>query len=251
MTHSLCNITQALPWILGAACIAAVSLPAHADRLPPGVQVIHMHQPPYLDRPPGSGPYSQSDINDAMGLAKIGDAEAQANLGIMLQTRGEYKEAAYWYQQAANAGVANAQYNMGTLYFNGEGVAQDYAKAHEWFMRAAKRGNKYAEFQLGMTYFTGQGVNKDPTKEIFWYEKAARHGVPAAAYNLGVIYNNGDEVAPDYVRAYAWLLLAQKGNLDTSSALSAVGTNLSPDQIKQAEKLSHTLERDPASDAGR
>ncbi|MGH8362919.1 MAG: tetratricopeptide repeat protein [Gammaproteobacteria bacterium] len=251
MQRSLSNITRLLPWLLGAACIVASSLPAHADLLPPGVQVIHMHQPPYLDRPPGSGPYSQSDINDAMGLAKIGDAEAQANLGIMLQTRGEYKEAAYWYQQAARAGVANAQYNMGTLYFNGEGVPQDYAKAHEWFTRAARRGNKYAEFQLGMTYFTGQGVNKDPQQEIYWYEKAARQGLPAAAYNLGVIYNNGDEVPPDYVRAYAWLLLAQEGKLDTSSALTAVATNLSPDQIKQAQKLSHALERDPASNAGR
>lgn len=251
MQRSFSNIKWVLPWLLGVAFVAAFSLTAHADHLPPGVQVIHMHQPPYLDRPPGSGPYSQSDINDAMGLAKIGDAEAQANLGIMLQTRGEYKEAAYWYQQAARAGVANAQYNMGTLYFNGEGVPQDYAKAHEWFLRAATRGNKYAEFQLGMTYFTGQGVNKDPTKEIFWYEKAARHGVPAAAYNLGVIYNNGDEVSPDYVRAYAWLLLAQKGNLDTSGALTAVAANLSPDQIKQAETLSHTLERDPTSNAGK
>ena len=106
MNRSLSNIMRLLPWLLGAAFVVASATAAHADHLPPGVQVIHMHQPPYLDRPPGSGPYSQSDINDAMGLAKIGDAEAQANLGIMLQTRGDYKQAAYWYQQAARAGVA-------------------------------------------------------------------------------------------------------------------------------------------------
>lgn len=245
MQRLLSKITWLSPWLLAAALLIAWANPVHADRLPPGVLVIHMHQPPYLDRPPGSGPFSQSDINDAMELAKLGDAEAQANLGIMLQSRGDYKQAAYWYQQAANAGVANAEYNMGTLFFNGEGVAQDYAKAHEWFARAARRGNKYAEFQLGMTYFTGQGVNKDPNQEIFWYEKAARHGVPAAAYNLGVIYNNGEEVPPDYVRAYAWLLLAQKGGLNADSALAAVAQNMTPGDIQKAKALSKTLDSDP------
>lgn len=247
MKISLRNMTQIFPWLMAAAFIIALAGPAHADLLPPGIQVIHVHKPAYLDRPPGSGPYSQADIQDAMELAKLGDAEAQANLGIMLQSRGEYQKAAYWYGQAAQAGIANAQYNMGTLYFNGEGVPQDYAKAHEWFERAAQRDNQYAEFQLGMTYYTGQGVPKDPAKEIYWYEKAARQGLPAAAFNLGVIYNNGTEVPPDYVRAYAWMLVAQKGGLDTSSALSAIAQNLSPEQIKQAEKLSQSLVADPRS----
>lgn len=245
MKRLLPKITWLSPWLLAAAFLVVWANPAHADHVPPGVLVIHMHQPPYLDRPPGSGPFSQSDINDALELAKLGDAEAQANLGIMLQSRGDYKQAAYWYQQAANAGVANAEYNMGTLFFNGEGVAQDYAKAHEWFAHAARRGNKYAEFQLGMTYFTGQGVNRDPNQEIFWYEKAARHGLPAAAYNLGVIYNNGEEVPPDYVRAYAWLLLAQKGGLDANSALTAVAQNMTPGDIQKAKDLSKSLGSDP------
>lgn len=251
MKHSLSNIARALPWLMGAAFIVALAGPAHADLLPPGIQVIHVHKPAYLDRPPGSGPYSKADIQDATELAKLGDAEAQANLGIMLQSRGEYQKAAYWYQQAAEAGIANAQYNMGTLYFNGEGVPQDYAKAHEWFERAAQRDNKYAEFQLGMTYYTGQGVQKDSTQEIYWYEKAARQGVPAAAYNLGVIYNNGEEVSPDYVRAYAWMLIAQKGGLDASGALSAIAQDLSSDQIKRAEKLSQSLAGDPKASSQR
>lgn len=247
MKRILPKITRVLPWLTAAAFIAAIAGPAHADRLPPGVLVIHMHRPAYLDRPPGSGPYSQADIDDALELAKLGDAEAQANLGIMLQSRGKYKQAAYWYLQAAQAGVANAEYNMGTLYFNGDGVPQDYAKAHQWFMRAARRGNKYAEFQLAMTYFTGQGVNRDPQREIHWYGEAARQGLPAAAYNLGVIYNNGVEVPPDYVRAYAWMLLAQKGKLDAAGALTAIAENLTPEQIKQAEQLSRSLDPNSAT----
>lgn len=202
-------IMRVIAWMIGATLIALASA-AWADHLPPGIQVIHVHQPAYLDRPPGSGPYSEQDIADAQELAKLGDAEAQANLGIMLASRGEYQKAAYWYKQAAQAGVATAAYNLGTLYFNGEGFAQDYAQAYQWFQLAAKRGNKYAEFQLGMTYYTGQGVQKDPAQEMYWYEKAARQGLPAAQYNLAVIYHNGDELPQDDVKAYAWMLLAQK-----------------------------------------
>lgn len=238
------RVTWALPVIVGVALMVSMTV-ARADRLPPGIQVIHIHKPAYLDRPPGSGPFSQTDIQDALELAKLGDAEAQANLGIMLQSRGKYKKAAYWYQKAANSGIANAQYNMGTLYFNGEGLPKDYAKAIQWFKMAAQRDNAYAEFQLGLMHFTGQGVPKDPQREVYWYKKAANQGLAPAAYNLGVIYANGEEVPVDYVQAYAWMLLAQKGGLDAKGALAAIAANLSPEQIRQAEKLSHKLDGNP------
>lgn len=238
------RVAWLLPVMAGVALMASLNV-ARADRLPPGIRVIHIHKPAYLDRPPGSGPFSQADIQDALGLAKLGDAEAQANLGIMLQSRGKYKKAAYWYQKAANAGIANAQYNMGTLYFNGEGFPKDYAKAIQWFRQAAQRDSAYAEFQLGLMHFTGQGVPKNSQQEIYWYKKAASHGLAAAQYNLGVIYGNGEEVPADYVQAYAWLLLAQRGGLDAKGAIAAVATNLSPGQIQQAKRLSHKLAGDP------
>jgi hypothetical protein len=34
--------------------------------------------------------------------------------------------------QAADQGHANAQYNLGQMYFNGRGVPQDYILAHMW-----------------------------------------------------------------------------------------------------------------------
>lgn len=205
------GIGQAIPWILGLV-LAASAIAALADHLPPGIQVIHVHTPPYLERPPGSGPYSMQDIEDAGELAKLGDAQAQANLGIMYASRGDYQNAAYWYKQAALGGVATAAYNLGALYFNGQGFAKNYVKAHEWFRLAARRGNRYAEFQLGMTYYTGQGVPKKPAREIYWYRKAAHQGLPAAEYNLAVIYHNGNEAPQNDVRAYAWMLLAAKGD---------------------------------------
>jgi uncharacterized protein len=243
MTLLIRRIRSALPWIIGSAFIASGGT-AMADHLPPGIQVIHFRVPPdYMEKPAGSSSYTQQDINSALQLAKLGDAEAQSNLGVMYASRGEYDKAAYWYKQAATAGLDTAAFNLGTLYFNGQGFPQDYARAHPWFEEAATRGNKYAEFQLGMTYFTGQGVEKDATKETYWYEKAARQGLPAAQYNLAVNYYNGEGVQQDKIKAYAWMLLAQKGglNADSQEALSIMAKNMTPDQIQSAENLSHSL----------
>lgn len=222
-----------------------LSLPAGADRLPPGVQVIHLRQPAYMQKIPGQSTYSKENIAAAEELAKIGDAEAQSNLGVMLASNGDYKEAVYWYKQAANAGIGTAMYNLGVLYFNGQGVEKDYNVAQRWFSSAARRGNAYAQLQLGLMSLTGQGMPKDPRQEFYWYTQAALQGLPAAEYDLAVMYHNGDGTERDDVRAYAWMLLAEKGGIDTSEALPIVAESMSPDEITKAQRLSKSLLGDP------
>lgn len=231
--------TRATAALLGALLLPAAPL-ALADHLPPGVQVIHFRTPAYVDKL-GKGSYTKQDIDQAMELAKLGDAEAQANVGVMLVAQGQYKEAANWFKQAADAGIASAAYNLGTLYFNGQGFSQDYDQARTWFELGAKRNDPYAEFQLGLMYFSGKGEPQDASKELYWYDKAARNGLPAAAYNLGVMYHNGEGVDTDDVKAYAWLLFAQRAGLDIAEAKDVVAPNLTPEQMHQAEALSRTL----------
>ncbi len=246
MTQLIDRTRSMLPWIIGSVFVAVGGM-ARADLVPPGIQIIHFRLPPdYMERPSDNVPYSQQNILAALQLAKLGDVEAESNLGVMYASRGEYDKAAYWYKQAANSGLDTAAFNLGTLYFNGQGFQKDYVQAHYWFEEAASRGNKYAEFQLGMIYFTGQGVDKDPAKETFWYEKAARQGLPAAQYNLAVNYYNGEGIPQDKVKAYAWMLLAHKGYLETDSqdALTIMAKTMTPEQIQSAEKLSRSLSSD-------
>ena len=49
------------------------------------------------------------------------------------------KQAAVWFQKAAEQGDAEAQYNLGLAYQNGEGVAQDRHQALMWLNLAARR----------------------------------------------------------------------------------------------------------------
>ena len=69
-----------------------------------------------------------------------------ANFGYLLYSeRNDYEGAMKWYQKAAAQGYAQAEYNIGILYFYGVGVERDEAKAREWWEKAAERGHEGAK----------------------------------------------------------------------------------------------------------
>jgi TPR repeat protein len=47
----------------------------------------------------------------------------------------------------ADQGNAHAQFNLGAMYANGQGVPQDYVRAHMWFNLSAAQGEKNANKQ--------------------------------------------------------------------------------------------------------
>ena len=72
-------------------------------------------------------------------------------------------------KRAAEQGEPTAQDNLGVMYYNGQGVCQDYEKARQWFEKAAKQGLAAAQFNLGTMYDNGYGVQQNLTiaKELF------------------------------------------------------------------------------------
>ncbi|MGO4916793.1 tetratricopeptide repeat protein [Pseudogemmobacter sp. W21_MBD1_M6] len=64
------------------------------------------------------------------------------------------------------------------MYFNGNGVPQDYAEAMTWFRLAAEQGDAGAQNNLGMMYKIGWGVPQDNQTAHMWYNLAAASGNP-------------------------------------------------------------------------
>ncbi|MER9429859.1 tetratricopeptide repeat protein [Mesorhizobium sp. M0408] len=60
--------------------------------------------------------------------------------GVAADKHGDYAEAAKLYRLAADQGHAQAQYNLGHMAGNGQGVPQNYAEAMKWFRLAADQG---------------------------------------------------------------------------------------------------------------
>ena len=69
----------------------------------------------------------------------------------------------------AEAGDAEAQYNLGVMYASGEGVPQDYAEAVRWYRLAAEQGDAGAQSFLGAMYHDCIGVPQDYAEAVRWY----------------------------------------------------------------------------------
>ncbi|MDC0390761.1 sel1 repeat family protein [Candidatus Thioglobus sp.] len=151
-------------------------------------------------------------------------------------TGGDYKTALKEWQPLADQGYAKAQYNLGLMHDNGNGVLKDDKQAVKWYQKAADQGFAKAQYNLGVVYANGTGELKDLSKAKYWinkayenpdastrtlrladqgwnqlelwkyYQKAADRGHAKAQYNLGLMYDNGNGngVLKDGKQAVKW-----------------------------------------------
>ena len=150
-------------------------------------------------------------------------AESLAQAQRYLDTK-DFTNALPLLQKAADAGNPVAMKNLGWLYRDGLGVAQDYDKAREWYQKAADAGNAFAMNNLGWLYQHGYGVAQDYGKAREWYQKAADAGYPVAMNKLGYLYERGWGIDQDYARAREWYQkAADAGNKYAKQALERLG----------------------------
>lgn len=82
----------------------------------------------------------------------------------------------------------DAQYRLGMMYLNGDGVKHNLCDAFEWFAKAAEQGHAEAQYMLGTMYANGQGVWQDDKKAKRWFAKAAKQRKAEARNHLGWRY---------------------------------------------------------------
>lgn len=87
--------------------------------------------------------------------------------------QGDFAGALAIWLPAAQAGDADSQAWIGTLYENGQGVAVDEATAFDWYVRSARGGNRLAQNNVGAMYGMGRGVAQDFAKAADWFAMAA------------------------------------------------------------------------------
>ena len=77
-----------------------------------------------------------------------------------------------------------AQYYLGLLYLNGEGVTLDYNQAYNWFRRSAEQGYVPGIYYVGKCYLEGYGVTKDRGSAMDYFQRAANSGNSSAKAEL-------------------------------------------------------------------
>jgi TPR repeat protein len=125
-----------------------------------------------------------------------------------------------WYRKAAMQGGASAQYNLGFMYLNGQGVPQNYAEAAKWYRKAAEQGDVDATRVLGLAYYLGKWVPKDLVQSYFWFSLAASRA-------------SGDEYA------------------QSVEARDRIAKELTPEKLKEARRMVREWEKSHPRKGGR
>ena len=152
---------------------------------------------------------------------------------------GDYASAVRWYTFAADEGNAAAQYNLGVIYENGSGVAQQYKTAVQWYTLAADQGYVEAQYNLGVIYENGSGVAQQYDTALRWYTLASAQGHANAQNNLGAMYYKGAGVQKSNAYAHIWFnIAASSGNTaNAQKNMDMVEKEMTTSEIKKAQSL--------------
>jgi TPR repeat protein len=167
------------------------------------------------------------------------DAFQAFQTGAQALRAGDTKAALNALEYAARNGEATAQWKLGRMYADGDGVKQNDLRAFDYFRTLADShadetpGTRPAVFvakafvALGGYYLTGipnSDVKLDPAhaREMFWYA-ASYFGDPDAQYRLGRMYLDGQGIAKDPKQARRWLFTAAgKGQYEAQAVFGAM-----------------------------
>ena len=172
---------------------------------------------------------------------KFGAISAQAEdigIGLAAYQTGDFATALKEWQPLAKQGNASAQKNLGFMYKNGKGVAQDYAEAVKWYRLAAEQGYASAQYNLGFMYKNGDGVVQDYAEAVKLYRLAAEQGDAYAQNNLGVMYGYGDGVVQDNILSHMWYNIASaNGNKKSSEWRDKIAAKMTGADISKAQAM--------------
>ncbi|MEZ4528027.1 MAG: tetratricopeptide repeat protein [Desulfobacterales bacterium] len=144
--------------------------------------------------------------------------EAQRQLEIMYSNIKDSKEDLTDFnaiREAAEDGDIAAQFQLGIMYYEGEGISKDYTEAAKWFRKAAENGHGGAQCYMGFMYDLGEGGIKIRLKQKNGTANAQKRFASSVeagtltVHTLGQIYYAGKGVQ-DYIEAIKWFRKAAK-----------------------------------------
>jgi len=111
-------------------------------------------------------------------------------LGVAYQGLKQNSDALAAYRKAAEAGDDNAEYNIGLMYEQGEGVPKDARQALEWYRKAVAHGSAQAMNNVAWQYAT----SSDP---------AVRNPAEALKYAMQAVAADKDHPNPNFLDTLA------------------------------------------------
>lgn len=143
-----------------------------------------------------------NEENEPAALSLLVAAAEKGDVGAMVlvaryydaATKDETKDPAdlqtarMWYERAATADDAVAQFALANMLDYGEGGQQSDQDARRWYEKAAQQGFAEAQMHIARMLELGRGGYKSSIEAAYWYQKAIEQGHELAAVNLGAMH---------------------------------------------------------------
>jgi hypothetical protein len=152
----------------------------------------------------------------------------------------DYATAMRLLRPLAERGDAGAQWLVGGMYDEGQGVQQNSGQAAVWYRKAAEQSDGAAQLDLGVKYLLGDGVPKNYSEAMKWTLMAAKQGKASAQIQMGTIYKHGYGVPQNYILAYMWFDVATHDAYHkelSKNDIAQLTPDMAPSQISEAESL--------------
>lgn len=171
-------------------------------------------------------------------FAAFGAASADFKKGMEAARKGDFPTALQEWTPLAEQGDAAAQYFLGVMHLNGQGVAQDNEAAARLFRLSAEQGNANAQYNMGVMNVKGLGVPQSDKEALKWFRLAADQGDAASQTNLAAMYENAQGVTKDLIASHMWWsIAAAKGNKMAITERGKLEREMSAEDIAKAKKL--------------
>ncbi|EJK66574.1 hypothetical protein THAOC_12500 [Thalassiosira oceanica] len=125
-------------------------------------------------------------------------------------------------QKRVDKGDAVAIKTLGSKHYHGKlGLAKDVPRAIELWTEAAELGSLDAQYMLGHIYFNGDGVEEDKPRGICHWQQAAMKGHVTGRHFLGIAeeFNENYELAVQH-----WMISAKMGYADSLNDIKEMFT---------------------------
>ena len=99
------------------------------------------------------------------------------------------------YKVGAEAGDVHCQYQIGYMYYTGQGVAVDYKQARPWIEKAAAQNDAGAIGMLGVMYFEGKDVTPSYRRARELHQRAIELGSSSAEGSLQNVIESIENVS--------------------------------------------------------
>lgn len=133
--------------------------------------------------------------------------------GIELLEAGEYLDALKAFGRSAKNGNSDAQYRIGIMFLEGQGMTPNPVDAAYWFRKAAQNGHAPSQFEIAYCFDKGIGVQPDERIAAEWFWRAAEQGDPDAAFYLAQMYRDGRGMQQNTEKARKYFTIAAEAGL--------------------------------------